>query len=317
MCRINLTKLRLLIALAGALVAPVVFGQEQTSEQPPTQVTVAPTPLSTSASEAEVLERVESLDEPLYNPFIERYLIDEVRNLRDEQQRMRAELIKEITDRELSVADRAMSYSTNTVTYFFYILAGASSLLVLVGWSSLREVKDRVHKLADEQIRELVSTYEKRLDKMEAQIRVRGRQIKENADEIERTNEIHSLWLRTSQEVSVEKRIEIYDQILTLRPDDVEAMTHKADDVLELREPQWALNLCDQAIAIEPEHAHAHYQRACAYAMMEHDEQAMQSLKMAVEQSNSYYGEALHDPLLAVLVDTDSFKALAESLSLS
>lgn len=312
MCRINLKKLRLLIALSGALVAPVAFGQEEIVKP-----VSEPTPLVNSATEADVLKKVESLDEPLYNPFIERYLIDEVRNLRDEQQRMRAELIKEITDRELSVADRAMSYSTNTVTYFFYILAGASSLLVLVGWSSLREVKDRVHKLADEQIRELVSTYEKRLDKMEAQIKVRGKQIKENADEIERTNEIHSLWLRTSQEVSVEKRIEIYDQILLLRPDDVEAMTHKADDVLELREPQWALNLCLQALSIEPEHAHAHYQQACSYAMMEHDDQAMQSLKTAVELSNSYYGEALHDPLLAVLVDTDSFKELADSLALS
>lgn len=41
-----------------------------------------------------------------------------------------------MVDRELSVADKIMAYATDTVTDFFYLIAGATS--ILIGWILLR-----------------------------------------------------------------------------------------------------------------------------------------------------------------------------------
>jgi uncharacterized membrane protein len=104
--------------------------------------------------------KVEQLDKPLYSPFIERYVLDELKALRTDMAAQRAELIQMAVDRELSAVDKAVTYATNTVTYFFYLIAAASSVLVLVGWSSIREIKERVHTLADQEINNLVTEYE-------------------------------------------------------------------------------------------------------------------------------------------------------------
>lgn len=128
----------------------------------------------------ELRAHVEQLDEPLYNPFIERYMIDEIKALRSELERQRTEMIQEITDRELKVANASISYATDTVTYFFYLIAAASSILLIVGWSSIREIRDRVQNIADEKVSKLVKEYEERLNRVEKELLRKSRIIQEN-----------------------------------------------------------------------------------------------------------------------------------------
>ena len=54
-------------------------------------------------------------------PMIERYVLDELKSLRMDQQDLERRITRDITDRELSVADKSMNYANVTVTYFFYI----------------------------------------------------------------------------------------------------------------------------------------------------------------------------------------------------
>ncbi|HSG92292.1 MAG TPA: tetratricopeptide repeat protein, partial [Methylotenera sp.] len=196
---------------------------------------------------------------------------------------------------------KAVSYSTNTVTYFFYLIAGATSILVLVGWTSIREIRERVHSLADEEISKLVFQYEQRLHAIEQQLNQKTIHIEENREEIERTQELQSLWLRAAQENSAAHKIGIYDQILKIKRDDCEALTYKADAVLELGEAQWASNLCHQALLIDPENSHAFYQLACAYTALGQLEEALYYLKEATQRSESYREEISQEPALQPL----------------
>jgi tetratricopeptide (TPR) repeat protein len=263
-------------------------------------------PLQLNAAEADVdraeLEtQVETLDKPLYNPFIERYVLDELKQLRSEMAAQKVELIQQVVDRELSTVDRAITYSTDTVTYFFYLIAAASSVLVLVGWTSIRDIKERVHTLADEEISKLVTEYEQRLRIIEQQLNQKTQHIEENREKIERTEEAQSLWLRAAQESTPATKIAVYDQILTIRPNDCEALTYKADAVLELGEPQWAANLCHQALLIDPHNGHAFYQLACAYTAMTQLDDAVHYLQEAINCSETYREESSHDPALQAL----------------
>ena len=256
-------------------------------------------------------EHINTLTAPLYNPFVERYVLDEIKQLRIEQAQNKNELLQEIYDREHHSVDRAVAYATNTVTYFFYLIAGATSILVIVGWTSIREIKERVHSFADEEITRLVQQYEQRLDTLEQEVKQRTENIEENREEISLTQEVQSLWLRAQQESSPASKIIIYDKILQLRNNDCEALTYKADTVLELNEPQWAANLCHQALAIDAHNSHAFYQLGCAYAALNKPEDAVQFLEKAISENEVYRAEIKTDPALKTLKNLASFKQLA------
>lgn len=255
-------------------------------------------------------EKVENLEEPLYTPFVERYVLDELKQLRMDMAAMRADLIQQIVDRQMASADRGVTYATNAVTYFFYLIAGVSSILVLVGWTSIREMKERVHSLADEQISKLVNEYEQRLHAIEKQLNQKTQHIEENREEIELTREIQALWLRAAQENNPANKIAVYDQILKLRAGDGEALSYKADAVLELGEPQWAANLCHQAVEADPENIHAYYQLACAYTAMNQFDEAVRYLDEVLSRTDTYRDEIIQDSALEPLHSFEKFKNL-------
>ena len=265
-----------------------------------------------SAMDSKSTIEIESLKAPLYNPFVERYVLDELKQLRTEQAATRVDLMQQILDREHRSVDRGVEYATNTVTYFFYIIAAASSLLVLVGWTSIRDMKDRVHSLADAEISRLIKEYEARLLAMESLMKQKTQDIEENREEIELTQELQSHWLRAQQEASPTNKISIYDNILKLKSNDCEALTYKADAVLELDEPQWAASLCHQALKIDAENSHAFYQLACAHTAMNQMDEAIRYLREALSR-DSYLDDIKSDPALKPLVEHDLFKELIAS----
>ncbi|MEO9587624.1 tetratricopeptide repeat protein [Marinobacter sp.] len=258
----------------------------------------------------DVRQRIDTAEEPMYTPFVELYLLEETKALRKEMMNTRAELIEKVVDKELSVADKTMSYATDTVTYFFYLIAGATSILVVIGWNSIRDMRNQLTSLAEKRVNELVVEYEKRLEFIEDQLKQKSDIIHQNQAEIERTNEVHSLWLKASQETSQQNKISAYDTILDLRPDDVEALSYKADAVLEMQEPLWAISLCQRALKLAPENGHAHYQLACAYAEIGRWDDAVTTLQKAINISEAYKDDASVDPSFEQLRDHDSFRKL-------
>ncbi|SET20877.1 MULTISPECIES: TPR end-of-group domain-containing protein [Marinobacter] len=264
----------------------------------------------TGPTAEDVEKRIPELDESMYTPFVELYLLEETKALRTEMQNTRAELIEKVVDKELSVADKTMSYATDTVTYFFYLIAGATSILVVIGWNSIRDMRNQLTSLAEKRVNELVVEYETRLKSIEEQLQQKSDIIHQNQAEIERTNEVHSLWLKASQETSQQNKIAAYDRILDLRPDDVEALSFKADAVLEMQEPLWAISLCQRALKLAPENGHAHYQLACAYAEIGRWDDAVTNLGKAIEISDAYRDDASVDPSFARLQEHQAFRDL-------
>ncbi len=280
----------------------------------------APEPADAEAVEAEapldppvgVDAPIADLEQPLYSPFTARFLLDEQLKMRTELERLRAELIERQTQREYQVAENATAYAQRAVEYFFYIIIAVTTLLVFLGWSSLRDVKSRINEIAEARVGELVQGYSERLDQIEGELKKKSAKLREAQKEIDLTNEVHSLWLRASQETTPAAKIAVYDEIMRLRPDDVEAMTYKADAALALNEPQWALSLCNRALDKEPDNAHAFYQRACSFAATGFVEEAMDDLRSAISRSESLRIEARNDDALDALKDDAEFLELTD-----
>lgn len=253
---------------------------------------------------------VDALQQPLFNPFIERYVLDELKQLRTDMAAQRVEFIQQITDRQIDAVDKSVSYATSTVSNFFYLIAAVSSVLVIVGWTSIREMKEKMGNLADKELRKLISAYEMRLHEIEQELREKSTYIDENREAIERTKGIHALWLRAAQESTPANKITIYDQILALNPRDCEALTYKADAALESNEPQWAINLCQRALQLDPSNAHAFYQLACAHAALSHYEEAISFLTKALINGDARLDDFAKDPALQPLHHLPAFEQL-------
>jgi len=253
---------------------------------------------------------VNDLKQPLYNPFVERYVLDELKQLRTDMAAQRVEFVQQITDRQLDAIDKTVSYATSTVSNFFYIIAAVSSVLVIVGWTSIREMKEKMGNLADKELRKLIGTYEQRLHEIEQELREKSTYIDENREAIERTKEIHALWLRAAQETTPANKITIYDQILSINPRDCEALTYKADAALESNEPQWAINLCQNALQLDSSNAHAFYQLACAHAALAHYEDAITFLTKALINGDARLDDFAKDPALQPLHHLPAFEQL-------
>jgi tetratricopeptide (TPR) repeat protein len=290
------TPFSLVVLLISLLAAVPCTAQEPSADQ--------------ARMDAKSAEVVNELEEPLYNPFVERYVLDELKALRKELAEQRAVMIEKVTDRELSVADRSMTYAVDTITYFFYVIAAVSALLVILGWNSMREVKDKVEQLAQQEVARISETFEERLKRIEDELHQKSEKIRSTQHQLSITNEIHSLWLKASQETQPQNKIAVYDQILAIKPDDTEALTYKADEALALGETEWARSLCNRALAIDPENGHAYYQRACANAESGATEEALADLRQAIEISPAFRGEALRDTSFEKLRESEEFVEL-------
>ncbi len=250
-------------------------------------------------------------------PLVERYVLDELKALRQDQQDLERKLTIQITDRELKVADHSLSYATDTITYFFYVIAGVASLIALIGYQSLKEIKEKTSRLADEELSKIASQYEKKFQALERELRRKTKIILENNREIEVINEIHNLWLRAQGSQTPEQKMAIYDEILKIRPGDLEALTYKADAAMEIREYHWALSLSNRVLEVDSSNAHALYQRACAYACLGAEEQAINDLELAITHSVALRELVNDEPDLESLQGNERFDQILSSLELS
>lgn len=252
----------------------------------------------------------DSIKQPLYRPLIERYILDEVKSLREENQSMKAHVTKQIAEARLESSDRAVDYTTSTINNIFYIITAAASLLVLLGWRSLNDIKKSLKIDMAKKIETLTSDYESRLQQIEVKMTERSKVIIETQKNITDTNSIHSLWMRAGLEKGDEDKISVYDEILSIKPDDIEAMTYKADALLEIGEVRWALDLANKAIELDNEYALAYWQRAGAYSKLDKPAEALKDIKTAIELSDTLEEELLNEKHFENLHANRSFKNL-------
>jgi tetratricopeptide (TPR) repeat protein len=260
-------------------------------------------------------ENEDQIKEPLYKPFIERYILDELKQLRQGQQAMKAEVTEKVSAAKLESSDRAIRYTADTTNNIFYIITAAASLLVLLGWKSLKDIKDNVESITEKRVDALTLEYEKRLNIIEIALKERSEQIVAAQQDISESTLIHSLWMRAGLEKSDYEKIKIYDQILEIKPNDVVALTYKADTLLDLGEDSWAISLVNQALENDSQYAMAYWQKACAEAKLEHYSEAIANIQKALELSRDLQEELLTESYFENLIDHPDFKALTSILT--
>jgi tetratricopeptide (TPR) repeat protein len=246
----------------------------------------------------------------LDRPLMERYILDELKELRKNFETLKSDTAKQIAKTEVDQTDRSARYITDTIGNIFYIIAAATSILIFAGWNSLRDIRTKSEEAIELKIEQITSKYNEELASLQQKLTKQSDRILENQNRIYNTQLIHSLWMRANLETNPQSKIEIYDEILSLNTKDPEVYAYKADAVLDLDEFEWALNLSNKAIELDPDYGYAYWQRSCANAKLQNTDTAINDLKIAISKAPNLKEEIRNEPSFDHIKQTDEFKSL-------
>lgn len=234
-------------------------------------------------------------------PLTERFILDEVKDLRVKYEQLRREFTQELVTKEFDFAERAISYSANTVSYFFFFITMAGVLLAIFGWQTLKDVKNSAKQIVEREVEKMMSEYRERFERIEDDLTQKGEEIVHNQEEIERTQEMSTLWLRVNRETDERKKLELLDEILEYDPDNDDVYVMKSGSCLRLNLPEMALEFSNKAIELNSSNSRAFYNRAKAQVKMDMHTEALSDLRYACTLSQGLLERAEND---------DSFKPL-------
>ncbi len=255
-------------------------------------------------------EKIEEFKRTNLIPFIERYIFDELKDIRLSVERLKVEMTEKITNKELKLASEAMNYSVNTTTYFFYIITWVWVLLSIIWWTSIKELKWSVKNLADKEVNKLAKKYEKRLTDIEDDLRWKTQKILLNQQEIEKTQQISYLWWQAENERDNQSKLNIYNQILTIDPQAWDSYLKKAEINLQIWNFQESVNNASQAINILWDSSTAYYYRAWAFIQMWKKDEALDDLKSAIQLSDNLIDTIKNDKVFDELKKNKEFKKI-------
>ncbi len=254
--------------------------------------------------------QTKGVHEAVEKPLIERYIIDELKDLRLENMKLRNELEKRVSRAEVEQTDRAARYMTDTIGNVFYLIAAATSILIFAGWNSLRDIRRKTEETVESRLDKITQKYNSELQSLQETLTLQSKKILDNQNKIYNTQYIHSLWMRSNLETNPQSKIDLYDEILKVNSNDAEVYAYKADAVLDMDEYEWALKLSDKAIAIDPEYGYAYWQRSCANAVLGNKREAIEDLETAIEKAPHLREEIDTEELFANLKENESFERL-------
>ncbi|WP_294962237.1 tetratricopeptide repeat protein [Sulfurimonas sp.] len=252
--------------------------------------------------------QIKGLEKALEKPLIERYILDELKDLRIQNLKLKNELEKRISRAEVEQTDRAARYVTDTIGNIFYLIAAATSLLIFAGWNSLRDIKGKTEEIVESRLDEITQKYNDQMQALQDTLTQQSKKILDNQNKIYNTQYIHSLWMRANLETNPQSRIDLYDEIIKINTNDAEVYAYKADAVLDMDEHEWALNLSNKAIEIDPEYGYAYWQRSCANAVLDNKHEAIEDLKTAIEKSPQLRDEIDGEVLFENIRENEEFK---------
>lgn len=250
----------------------------------------------------------ENIDKPLYKPLVERYILDELTDIKRDHYKLRSDVEQKISRAEVEHTDRSARYITDTIGNIFYLIAAATSILIFAGWNSLRDIRKKTEEIVEARVDQITEKYNEKLNSLQMTLTEQSQKILENQNKIYSTQYIHSLWMRSNLETNPQSKIELYDEILKLNNNDAEVYAYKADAVLDLDEYEWALNLSNKAIDIDSEYGYAYWQRSCAYAKLGNVSEAVLDLELALSKSPNLKDEIEDESSFEDIKDIKAFR---------
>ncbi len=235
--------------------------------------------------------------------WTQRFILSEMKDLRTQLEATRRELNQELNSRELATVDRALSYSGNTVNFLWLIITMAVTGFGLVGWRTMKDVRENLTKNFEVEVQKNVRSQQKKLEefmkRFEQEQLAQSKEILENQEMMQHKQEAAFYWSQYNREEDHVQKLELLEKIagVWLEEDDILVLIERAAiyNILGLWDK--ALETAEKWLEVSGENISLLYTKAEALVMLERPEDALKSINHILVMKPSMKEEILEDAI--------------------
>lgn len=206
-----------------------------------------------------------------------RYIITEQKELRVDLEKMRREMMTELQTKELSLVDRALAYSANTLNFFFIFLSIILMGLGLIGWKTLSDTKKSIKNSMEKEVQKIISSFEEKIKALESQ------------------QKINILWRQFYSSEGNNEQLEILKKIEEVAPTSKVLKTERSNVYLAMESFDKVIELCNDILEDNFDAPQALYNRAYSYAALKNSKEAKLDLEHLLRISPDYQETIAHE----------------------
>jgi tetratricopeptide (TPR) repeat protein len=225
-----------------------------------------------------------------------------MKELRTQLEATRRELNEELNKRELEAVDRALSYSGNTVNFLWLIMTMAVTGFWLVGWRTMKDVRENLTNNFEAQIQKNVRVQQKRLEefmqKFEQEQLSQSKEILETQELMQKKQEWAYYWSQFNREEDGVVRLELLEKIawLNVEEDELIILIERALIYVSLGLWDKALETSDRWLELSSENTTLLYTKAESLVMLEESEEGLKVINNVLVVKPSMREEIMEDP---------------------
>lgn len=226
--------------------------------------------------------------------FTERFYLNELKELRSSVETLKREIFAEIQNRELWTIDKALSYSSNAVSFFSILITILITSIWIVWWKTMRDIKNSTKESMYRETRKIIDNFQEKIALLEKE------------------QKINIYWRQYNSSESDKEKMTILDKIYTIRPESQYAMVERSNVYLSMWIYEKVIEITNIIISSERRKhlAQALINRAAAYAELEDIENSIKDLKWVLSISSDYKDNIIWNKHFENIIKTNKFKEL-------
>jgi len=225
------------------------------------------------SEEEEIIEKnEEKIIIPDEITWTDRFILTELKELRIWQEEVKREIYTEIQNRQLETVDKALSYSANTVNFFFVIITIILMWFWVVWWRTIWDIKKSTKESMDRETKKIIVNFENQIA------------------ELEKEQKINIFWRQFNTADSDVEKMSMLDRIYNLKPDSQYVSIERWNVYLSMWLFEKVLEVTETVISWErtKHQPNAFYNRACAYHWLWNIEKVISEISYLLQLAPEY-----------------------------
>lgn len=231
-----------------------------------------------ATGETVIFEEKDSLI-PEEMDWTERFILNEQKELRIDLETLRREIMTEIQARELAAVDRALSYSANTLNFFFIFLSIVIMGLGVIGWRSITDAKNTIKVHMEKEISKTLTKFQNKIKRLEEQ------------------QKVNILWRQFYSSDSNTEQVDILKKIEQLTPNSTTLKIERSNIYLAMGSFEQVVETATEILKETYDSPQALFNRSYAYASLGEAKKAEEDLIHLLNISPDYESNISEDPV--------------------
>ena len=226
--------------------------------------------------------------------WTDRFILTELKELRIWLEWIKREIYAEIQEKQLETVDKALSYSANTVNFFFVFITIIVMWFWIVWWRTIWDIKSSIKESMDRETKKIITNFEKQIAKLEKE------------------QKINIFWRQFNISESDNEKLKLLDNIYNLQPDSQYVVIERWNVYLSMWLFEKVLEVTEPIISWKrtKHQPHSLYIRACAYSWLGDINKVVSEIAHLLQLSPEYKDIIIESEYLESIINNPKIKKI-------